>query len=50
MKKGKKVLTQQINSLKKIKVKLDHRTMIVINDISALKVWKKRFPQACIIS
>jgi hypothetical protein len=34
---------------KKIKVQLDHRTVIMINRLSSLNVWKKLFPKAHII-
>jgi len=34
----------------RIKVKLDNKTTIIINKISSLKIWKKRYPLAHIIS
>jgi hypothetical protein len=45
----KPILTQKESVSKKIKVKLDHRTMVVINDISAFEIWKKKYPLAAII-
>jgi hypothetical protein len=43
-------MRKQVSSMpKRIKVKLDHRTTIVINRIASLKIWKKRFPLAEII-
>lgn len=37
------------NLVKRIKVKLDHKTMIIINKISSLAVWKKLYPEAKIV-
>lgn len=34
---------------RRIKVQLDHRTVIMINRLSSLNVWKKIFPKAHII-
>ena len=44
----KKILKQEVSLSKKIKVRLDHRTMIIINNLSALDVWKKRYPDAVV--
>jgi hypothetical protein len=50
MKRNKLILTQAVTLTKKIKVQLDHKTMIIINHLSALDVWKERYPNAKIIS
>jgi hypothetical protein len=43
-------IRKQVSSMPtRIKVKLDHRTTIVINRIASFKIWKKRFPLAEII-
>jgi len=34
---------------RRIKVKLDHRTTIIINKLSSLKIWKQKFPLAKVI-
>ena len=34
----------------KIKVRLDSRTVITIHTMSALKMWKSRYPDATVIS
>ncbi len=49
--KRKLVLTQPIKEgLKAIKVQLDHRTVITLASLKALEFWKKRYPQAVVIS
>lgn len=48
MKKG-FVPAERITLGKRIKVRLDHRTMIIINRISSLAVWKKLYPKAQIV-
>ncbi|MBL0048211.1 MAG: hypothetical protein IPP32_08985 [Bacteroidetes bacterium] len=35
---------------KLIKVRLDYRTLITITNIASLEVWKKRYPDAKVIS
>ncbi len=45
----KTILTQPISLSKKIKVRLDHKTLIIINKLSSLDVWKKIYPGAQII-
>jgi len=43
-------IRKQVSSMPtRIKVKLDHRTTIMINRIGSFKIWKKRFPLAKII-
>jgi len=46
----KPIQPQKITLSKKIKVRLDHRTMIIINNISSLAVWKKKFPEAKVVA
>jgi hypothetical protein len=47
----KKILPQNIDKFsERIKVRLDHKTMIVINKLSSLDVWKKLYPQAKIVA
>jgi hypothetical protein len=41
---------QQPSMPQRIKVKLDSKTTIIINKISSLNVWKKRYPLAHVIS
>ena len=49
--KQKKILPQNIDKFtERIKVRLDHKTMIVINKLSSLDVWKKLYPQAKIVA
>jgi len=36
-------------SSRRIKVKLDSKTMIIINKVSSLKVWQERYPYAHIV-
>ena len=46
----KKTIPLQKTSLtKKIKVRLDHKTLIIINKLSSLEVWKRIYPEARII-
>jgi hypothetical protein len=33
----------------RIKVQLDHKTMMVVHSMNAFKMWKKRYPLARII-
>ncbi len=33
----------------RIKVKLDYKTTIIINRLSSLKMWKRRYPEAQIV-
>ena len=40
---------QKENLLKKIKVRLDYKTVVVINRLSSFKTWKKLYPDAKII-
>ncbi len=41
---------QQTNLLKKIKVRLDYKTVVIINRLSSFDAWKKLYPEAKIIS
>jgi hypothetical protein len=41
---------REITLPKRIKVKLDHRTTIMINRPSSLKVWKRIYPMAKVIN
>jgi hypothetical protein len=45
----KPVLKQAVTSAK-IRVRLDHRTFVTIHDMSALKLWKVRYPDATVVS
>jgi len=45
-----KLATQKLPLPKRIKVKLDYRTTIIINRQSSLKIWKKIFPFAKVVS
>lgn len=45
----KNIPVQKISLSKKIKVRLDHKTLIIINKLSSLEVWKKLYPEARII-
>ncbi len=48
---AKKVIpAQQENLLKKIKVRLDYKTVVIINRIASFDTWKKLYPEAKIIS
>lgn len=40
---------QKISLASRIKVRLDHKTMIIINNLSSLDVWKKRYPNALVV-
>lgn len=45
-----KTLTQQVSLAKKIKVRLDFKTMVLLNNLASLEVWKKRYPDAKIVT
>ena len=50
MKNSKKTVElPQPSLLKKIKVRLDYKTVVIINRISSLEVWKKLYPEAKVI-
>jgi hypothetical protein len=49
MQKKKFIPPQPVSFSKKIKVKLDHKTTIIINRLSSLAVWKKLYPLAEIV-
>lgn len=34
----------------RIKVQLDHKTMMVVHSMAAFKMWKKRYPLAKVIA
>ncbi len=50
MRAKKLIPAQQVNLLKKIKVRLDYKTVVVINRLSSLDVWKRLYPGAEIIT
>jgi hypothetical protein len=43
-------IMKQAATKAKIKVRLDSRTIITLPDMSALKLWKERYPLATVIS
>jgi hypothetical protein len=46
-----KIVKQPISeSATRIKVQLDHKTMMVVHSMSAFKMWKKRYPLARVIA
>lgn len=46
-----KVVKQPVSdSLTRIKVQLDHKTMMVVHSMAAFKMWKKRYPLARVIA
>jgi hypothetical protein len=49
MKTKKPVPEKKENLLKKIKVRLDYKTIVVINKLSSINVWKRQYPDAQII-
>jgi hypothetical protein len=49
MKKMDTIRKQVVSMPTRIKVKLDHKTTIIINRLASFKIWKKRFPLAEII-
>jgi hypothetical protein len=49
MKSTKPILPPQANQFEKIKVRLDAKTVIIINRISSLEKWKILYPEAEII-
>ena len=45
------ILTQPIKEgLKAIKVQLDRRTVLTLSNMRSLEFWKKRYPDAMVIS
>jgi hypothetical protein len=40
---------QESSMRQRIKVKLDYKTTIIINKLSSLKIWKKRYPLAHVV-
>ena len=48
--KKKKTPSKEVNDSPRIKVQLDHRTMLVVHSMQAFKLWKKRFPLAKVIA
>ena len=48
--KNKKVIPpQKVTLLKKIKVRLDYKTIVIINRLSSFETWKRLYPEAKII-
>ncbi len=43
-------ILKQATTKAKIKVRLDSRTIITLPDMSALKLWKDKYPNATVIS
>ncbi len=41
---------QKVNLLKKIKVRLDYKTVVTINKLSSFVLWKRLYPEAFIIT
>ena len=41
---------QAVPKRRSIKVRLDHRTIIVLKHISALEAWKKKYPKARVMA
>ena len=48
--KKKKSAPKETPDSPRIKVQLDHRTMLVVHSMQAFKLWKKRFPLAKVIA
>ena len=47
---AKKLIPEKpITLLKKIKVRLDYKTVVTINKISSFAIWKRLYPEARII-
>ncbi|MBK6446391.1 MAG: hypothetical protein IPO39_15895 [Bacteroidetes bacterium] len=49
MKRKKIIPPQQASLSEKIKVRLDHKTLIIINKLSSLDVWRKLYPNARVV-
>jgi hypothetical protein len=49
MKLKKPIPSQQVTLLKKIKVRLDFKTTVIINRLSSLANWKKLYPEARVV-
>jgi len=49
MKNNKKVEIPKPTLFKKIKVRLDYKTIVIINRLSSLDTWKRLYPDAQII-
>ncbi|MBL0258035.1 MAG: hypothetical protein IPQ03_11175 [Bacteroidetes bacterium] len=49
MKRKKIIPPQQVSFSEKIKVRLDHKTLIIINKLSSLDVWRKLYPNARVV-
>jgi hypothetical protein len=48
--KKKKPVAKEVPDAPRIKVQLDHRTMLVVHSMQAFKIWKKRYPLAKVIA
>ena len=48
-KKAKIVKEPEYDSATRIKVQLDHKTLMVVHSMAAFKMWKKRYPLAKVI-
>jgi hypothetical protein len=47
--KGKTAKVAAVAAVPRIKVQLDHKTIMVVHSMSAFKMWKKRYPLAKVI-
>lgn len=48
--KAKTVKQPEHDAATRIKVQLDHKTMMVVHSMAAFKMWKKRYPLARVIA
>jgi len=48
--KSKTLKQPEHDSATRIKVQLDHKTMMVVHSMAAFKMWKKRYPLARVIA
>ena len=46
----KKKIKGEHDASTRIKVQLDHKTMMVVHSMTAFKMWKKRYPLARVIA
>ncbi|HQV99833.1 MAG TPA: hypothetical protein PLI47_06320 [Bacteroidia bacterium] len=50
MKNKKAAPPEKDNSPKRIKVRLDHKTLIMLKSLASFETWKKMYPEARIIA
>ena len=48
--KAKSLKQPERDAATRIKVQLDHKTMMVVHSMAAFKMWKKRYPLARVIA